>query len=264
MEEESLMLPFGIMELGVFVFGTIIGSFLTVCIYRLPREQSIITPRSACPECGQTIPWYDNVPVLSYILLGGRCRNCRTSIPYRYPIVELVNGVGYLAILWRFGWGWPAVVYGIFISALLTITWIDSDHLIIPDAITLPGIIFGVLCSLWILPVGLVNSLIGVIVGGGVLLAMAWISPFLFGKEGLGGGDIKLLAMVGAFLGWQLALATLMIASILGALVGVGLMAVSAMKRGQYMPFGPYLALGAVISLLFGPEIMAWYLGVVQ
>jgi len=179
-------------------------------------------------------------------------------------MVELVNGVGYLAILWRFGWGWPALVYGIFFSALFTITWIDSDHLIIPDAITLPGIIFGVLCSLWILPVGLVNSLVGVIVGGGVLLAMAWISPFLFGKEGLGGGDIKLLAMVGAFLGWQLALATLMIASILGALVGVGLMAVSAMKRGQYMPFGPYLALGAVISLLFGPEILAWYLGVIQ
>jgi leader peptidase (prepilin peptidase)/N-methyltransferase len=264
MQEESLMLPFGIIELGVFVFGAIIGSFLTVCIYRLPRKQSIVTPRSACPECGRNIRWYDNVPVLSFIILGGRCRNCRASIPYRYPIVELVNGAGYVAILWRFGWGWPALVYGIFFSALLTIAWIDSDHLIIPDAITLPGIILGVLCSLWILPVGFVNSLIGVIVGGGVLLAMAWISPFLFGKEGLGGGDIKLLAMVGAFLGWQLTLATLMIASILGALMGVGLIAVSAMKRGQYMPFGPFLALGAVISLLFGPEIMAWYLGVIQ
>ena len=264
MQEESLILPFGIMELGVFVFGTIIGSFLTVCIYRLPREQSIVAPRSACPECGRNIRWYDNVPVLSFILLGGRCRNCRSSIPYRYPIVELVNGVGYVAILWGFGWGWPALAYGIFFSALLIIAWIDWDYLIIPDAITLPGIIFGVLSSLWILPVGFVNSLLGVIVGGGVLLAMAWISPFLFGKEGLGGGDIKLLAMVGAFLGWQLALATLMIASILGALVGLGLMAVGAMKRGQYMPFGPYLALGAVISLLFGPEIMAWYLGVMQ
>jgi len=264
MQEESLMLPFGIIELGVFVFGAIIGSFLTVCIYRLPREQSIIRPRSACPECGRTIRWYDNVPILSFILLGGRCRNCRASIPYRYPLVELVNGVGYVAILWRFGWEWPALVYGIFFSALLTVTLIDLDHLMIPDAITLPGIVLGVLCSLWILPVGLLNSLIGVIVGGGVLLAVAWISPFLFGKESLGGGDIKLLAMVGAVLGWELALATLMIASILGALVGVGLMAVSAMKRGQYMPFGPFLSLGAVLSLLFGHEILTWYLGVIQ
>jgi leader peptidase (prepilin peptidase)/N-methyltransferase len=264
MQEESLILPFGIFELGVFVFGAIIGSFLTVCIYRLPREQSVITPRSACPECGRTIRWYDNVPVLSFMLLGGRCRNCRASIPYRYPLVELVNGVGYVAILWGFGWGWPTLVYGLFFSALLTVTLIDLDHLMIPDVITLPGIVLGVVCSWWVLPVGLLNSLIGVIVGGGVLLAMAWISPFLFGKEGLGGGDIKLLAMVGAFLGWQLALTTLMIASILGALVGVGLLSVSAMKRGQYLPFGPFLSLGAVLSLLFGHEILMWYLGVIQ
>ena len=264
MQEASLMLSFGIMELGVFVFGTLIGSFLTVCIYRMPREQSIVTPRSACPKCGRHIGWYDNVPLLSFILLGGRCRNCQASIPFRYPVVELVNGVGYVAILWRFGWGWPALVYGVFFSALLVISWIDWDFLTISDAITLPGIILGVLCSSWILPVGFFDSLIGVIVGGGVLLAMAWISPFLFGKEGLGGGDIKLLAMVGAFLGWQLALVTLMIASILGALVGVGLMAMSALKRGQYMPFGPFLALGAGISLLFGPEILGWYLGVIQ
>ena len=258
------MLPFGIMEVGVFVFGLIIGSFLTVCIYRLPRGQSIVTPRSACPTCGKTIKWYENIPVLSFIFLRGRCNNCQTSIPYRYPIVELVNAVGYLAILWRFGWGWPAVAYGVFFSALVTITWIDWDHLIIPDVITLPGVILGVLFSTWILPVGLLNSLLGVIVGGGVLLLIAWISPYLFGKEGLGGGDIKLLAMIGAFLGWQLALGTLMIASMVGACVGLGLMAVGAIQRGQYIPFGPYLALGAVISLLFGPQILVWYLGVIQ
>lgn len=255
------MLPFGIIELGGFLFGIIIGSFLTVCIYRLPRRKSIVAPRSACPECGHSISWYDNVPLLSFVLLRGRCRFCHASIPYRYPIIELVNGMGYVAILWRFGWGWPALVYGIFFSALLIITWIDWEHLIIPDAITLPGILVGVLCSLWILPLGLGNSLVGVVVGGGVLLGVAWISPFLFGKEGLGGGDIKLLAMVGAFLGWELALATLMMASIVGALVGIGLMFVSAMRRGEYMPFGPFLALGGVISLLFGPEILAWYLG---
>ena len=263
MAVDPLIPPFGITGLVVFVIGTLIGSFLTVCIYRLPREGSIVAPRSACPACGEKIRWFDNIPLLSFILLGGRCRSCRASISYRYPIVELVNGMGYVVILWRFGWGWPALVYGIFFSALLTITWIDWDHFIIPDAVTLPGILLGVLCAWWVLPVGLVNSLIGVIVGGGLLLAIAWISPFLFGKEGLGGGDIKLLAMVGAFLGWQLVLATLMIASILGTLVGVGLIALRAMKRGQYMPFGPYLALGAVISLLFGHQIMAWYLGMI-
>ena len=258
------MLPFGIMELGVFVIGAIIGSFLTVCIYRLPREQSIIRPRSSCPECGRTIRWFDNVPLLSFLLLRGRCRNCLASISYRYPLVEFLNGMGYVAILWRFGWGWPALVYGIFFSALLAVTLIDLDHLIIPDAITLPGIILGVMCSVWILPVGVFNSLIGVMVGGGVLLVIAWLSPFLFGKEGIGGGDIKLLAMVGAFLGWELTLATLMMASIIGALIGLGLMAVSAMKCGQYMPFGPYLTTGAVLSLFFGSEILTWYLGVIQ
>ena len=258
------MLPFGMLELAVFLFGTIIGSFLTVCVYRLPQEQSIVTPRSACPRCGQPIRWYDNVPVLSFILLRGRCRNCQASIPPRYPVIEITNGIGYLAVYGYFGWGWPAVVYAVFFSALLTITWIDWDHQIIPDVITLPGILLGLLSASLVLPVGFVNSVIGIIVGGGVLLLMAWLSPLLFGKEGLGGGDIKLLAMVGAFLGWQHALGTLMIASVIGAVVGVGLMAVRVMKRGQYMPFGPYLALGAILSLFYGPQMMAWYFGVIR
>ena len=258
------MLPFEMMELGVFFLGAIIGSFLSVCIYRLPRNQSIVTPRSACPECRETIGWYDNIPLLSFLLLKGRCRNCRTSIPFRYPIVEIINGLGYLAIYWRFGSSWLALAYGVLVSALIVIAWIDWDHFIIPDAMTIPGIAIGVILSAWILPVGLLNSLIGVVMGGGILLLLAWVSPFLFGKEGVGGGDIKLLAMVGAFLGWQDALATLMIASCVGALVGVALLAGGTLKRGQYIPFGPYLAFGAVVSLLYGTQIVAWYGGVIQ
>ena len=246
---------------AVFFFGLIIGSFLTVCVYRVPRELSIVSPRSACLGCHQTIPWYDNIPLLSFFLLRGRCRHCQTSILPRYPIIELSNGLGYVAILWRFGWGWESVVYAIFFSALLTITWIDWDHQIIPDVISLPGIILGIVVASTVLPTGFMNSIIGVLVGGGVLLFMAWISPFLFGKEGLGGGDIKLLAMVGAFLGWKAALATLMLASIVGAVIGIVLLAFKILKRGQYIPFGPYLALGAVLALFFGADMMNWYFG---
>ena len=251
------------MEYGAIVLflGLIIGSFLTVCIYRVPRELSIVSPRSACVSCNQTICWYDNIPILSFLLLRGRCRYCQASILPRYPIIELSNGLGYMAVLWRFGWGWESVVYATFFSALLTITWIDWDHQIIPDVISLPGIILGILAASTVLPTGFVNSMIGVLVGGGVLLFMAWISPFLFGKEGLGGGDIKLLAMVGAFLGWQAALATLMLASIVGAVIGIVLLAFKVLKRGQYIPFGPYLALGAVLALFFGADMMDWYFG---
>lgn len=257
-------MPPAMLMLGTMSLGLIIGSFLTVCIRRLPRGESIIAPRSACPACRQPIRWYDNVPLLSFILLRGRCRACRASIPIRYPLVELLNGLGYVAIASRFGYGWEAVVYAVFLSALLAVTWIDWDHQIIPDAITLPGILMGLACSTWVLPVGFLNAFIGVMVGGGVLLAMAWLSPLLFGKEGLGGGDIKLLAMIGAFLGWQYALGTLMIASIAGSIVGIGLMAMRILQKGQYIPFGPYLALGALVSLFYGPEILSWYVGVIR
>ena len=250
------------MDFGaVFLFGLIVGSFLTVCIHRVPRELSIVSPRSACPQCLKTISWFDNIPLLSFLVLRGRCRHCQASILPRYPIIELSNGLGYAAILWRFGWSWESFVYAIFFSALLTITWIDWDHQIIPDVISLPGIILGIAAASTVLPTGFVNSIIGVLVGGGVLLFMAWISPFLFGKEGLGGGDIKLLAMVGAFLGWKAALVTLMLASIVGALIGIVLLAFKILKRGQYIPFGPYLALGAVLTLFGGIDMMDWYFG---
>ena len=244
---------------SVFILGAIIGSFLTVCVHRVPRGQSVVAPRSACPHCGRQIHWYDNVPLFSFLWLRGRCRACHTGIPPRYPIIELANGLGYLLVVWRFGLTWATIVYAGLVSVFLVVSWIDWDHKIIPDAITLPGIVVGFLCATFLLPTGWINSLVGILVGGGILLFLAWVSPFLFGKEGMGGGDIKFLAMVGAFLGWQQALLTLMLGSVVGAVVGIALLATKVLQRGQYIPFGPYLALGGVIAILWGQDLWHWY-----
>ena len=244
---------------SVFILGTIIGSFLTVCVYRIPHGRSIVTPRSACPVCGKRISWYDNVPLLSFLFLKGQCRDCKSSIAPRYPVIELVNGLGYLLVVWRFGLAWTTVVYAGLFSVFWVVTWIDWDYKIIPDVITLPGIVIGFLCGSLLLPTGWVNSLLGIVVGGGILLTLAWISPYVFGKEGMGGGDIKFLAMVGAFLGWQQAFITLMVASVFGAVIGIGLLTLKVMEKGQYIPFGPYLALGALIAMLWGIDLWQWY-----
>ncbi len=244
---------------SVFILGTIIGSFLTVCVYRIPNGRSIVTPRSACLVCGKQISWYDNVPLLSFLFLKGQCRDCKSSIAPRYPVIELVNGLGYLLVVWRFGLAWTTVVYAGLFSVFWVVTWIDWDHKIIPDVITLPGIVIGFLCGSLLLPTGWVNSLLGIVVGGGILLTLAWISPYVFGKEGMGGGDIKFLAMVGAFLGWQQAFITLMVASVFGAVIGIVLLTLKVMEKGQYIPFGPYLALGALIAMLWGIDLWQWY-----
>jgi leader peptidase (prepilin peptidase)/N-methyltransferase len=180
-------------------------------------------------------------------------------IPWRYPLVEATAALGYVLIVQHFGVGWPAVVYALFFSALLTVSWIDLDHQIIPDRITLPGIPLGILCAVTLLPVGLLNSVLGVLVGGGLLWFMAWLSPYLFGKEGLGGGDIKLLAMVGAFLGWEPVLVTLLVGAAVGAVTGLVLIALNRLRRDQYLPFGPFLALGAVVAMFFFHDLKSWY-----
>ena len=245
----------------VMLLGAVIGSFLNVCIHRLPRGESLAWPASHCPACAAPIAAYDNVPVLSYLLLRGRCRACEAPISLRYPLVELANALGYALILWRFGPTWPALVYAMLFSALLVVTGIDLSHQIIPNVITLPGIVVGFLCAATILPVGAVNSLLGVLVGGGILLGFAWISPYVFGKEGMGLGDVKLVAMVGAFLGWRQALLTIMVGAVVGSVVGLTLIAFKVMRREHYIPFGPFLALGAVAALLFYREVWEWYFG---
>ncbi len=247
------------MLIVVFLFGALVGSFLNVCIHRLPREESVAWPGSHCPECRRPIAPYDNIPLLSYLLLGGRCRSCRAPIPLRYPLVEMANAFGWVAIVAYFGWGWEAAAYAAFYSALLVITGTDLSHTIIPDSVTLPGIVVGVISAATILPVGLMNSLLGVLIGGGLLWGLAVVSPYLFGKEGMGGGDIKLLGMVGAFLGWRPALLTIMIGALVGSVLGLSLIAFKILRRDEYIPFGPFLALGALISLFFHQHILDWY-----
>ena len=243
------------------LLGALIGSFLNVCIYRLPRQESIAWPGSHCPKCVHPIAWYDNIPILSYFMLAGRCRHCTGPIPFRYPLVEVLNAAGYVALLWFFGASWITVAYGLFYSALLVVAGTDLSHKIIPNAVTFPGIIVGFVCASTVLPLGFVNSLLGALVGGGILWLLAWASPYLFGKEGMGGGDIKLLAMIGAFLGWKPALMTIMIGSLLGSLVGVALIAAQAIKREDYIPFGPFLVGGALVALFFGRSLLDWYQG---
>lgn len=249
--------------LAVFAVGLVVGSFLNVCIVRLPNGRSIIWPSSHCVACEKAIAWFDNIPLLSFLILGGRCRQCQARISVRYPLIELLNGLGYIAILAKFGMTPSAMVYAVFLSALLVVTWIDLDHLIIPDVISLPGIIVGFVCAATILPVGWLNSVIGILLGGGILWGLAALSPHLFGKEGLGGGDIKFLAMVGAFLGWQPVLLTLFFASVAGSVIGIILLLFKVMERGHYIPFGPFLASGALVSLFFYREVLSWYFGMV-
>ena len=246
-----------------FVVGLVVGSFLNVCIVRLPKGRSIIRPGSHCVTCEKAIPWFDNIPLLSFILLRGQCRNCQARISLRYPLIELLNGVGYVAILAKFGMTPSAIVYGVFLSALLVVIWIDLDHLIIPDVISLPGIILGFICAATVLPVGWLNSVMGILLGGGILWVLAALSPHIFGKEGLGGGDIKFLAMIGAFLGWQPVLLTLFLASVSGSVIGILLLILKVMERGHYIPFGPFLAGGALVSLFFYHEVIGWYFGIV-
>lgn len=254
-------MPEWVFLFAVGTVGALIGSFLNVCIFRLPREESIAWPGSHCPACSQSIAYYDNIPLVSYLWLGGRCRSCHAPISLRYPLVEAINALGYLAIVWSFGPTWTAALYVLMFSALVVVTGTDLTHKIIPNVITLPGIAIGLVGAATVLPVGLINALLGAAIGGGILWLLAWLSPYLFGKEGMGGGDIKLLAMVGSFLGWKPALLTIMIGSLAGSVIGISLIALRLMKRDDYIPFGPFLVLGALLSMFFTQSLLDWYQG---
>jgi leader peptidase (prepilin peptidase)/N-methyltransferase len=243
----------------IFFVGMCIGSFLNVCIYRLPSGKSIVHPASACPVCSTPIRWYDNIPLISYILLQGRCRVCKTTISIRYPIVELLSGLFAMASWLRFGNFLQALIYFIFIAALLVITFIDIDHRIIPDIISLPGILLGFLASMILPQLNWSDSLIGIGIGGGILLAIAWGYQLFTGKDGMGGGDIKLLAMIGAFLGWKGVLFTVMASSLIGTVVGIVLMVRAGKGMKMALPFGPFLAIGAILFLFFGPQLIDLY-----
>lgn len=247
----------------VALFGSLIGSFLNVCIYRVPRNLSIISPSSRCPSCNTPIKPYDNVPLLSYILLGGRCRVCGAGISLRYPFVELLNASLYVLVFSRFGFAWHTAIFALLCSALIAITFIDLDFQIIPDAITLPGIVIGLVAGSLLMPdpfirqspLGFTSSIIGLIAGGGLFYAIAVIS-----KGGMGGGDIKMMAMVGALMGWKSVLLTVFLGSLTGSVFGIFLMIHRKKGRKTKVPFGPFLACGTLMTMFFGQDILAWYL----
>lgn len=242
------------------VFGALVGSFLNVCIYRLPIGKPIALARSACARCQRQLSWYENIPVLSYLVLGGRCRSCRQPISIRYPIVELLTAVMFAAAMWHYGPGPLLASRLIFGCMLIVLFAIDLEHHLLPNAITLPGIIVGLAFSV-INPPGWVSSLIGIAVGGGVLWAIAEGYYRLRHEEGLGMGDVKMLAMIGAFLGWQLTLVTLMMASFAGSIVGVGFIIAQRGGMKYALPFGTFLAMGAVLAAVVGQDLLTWYLG---
>jgi leader peptidase (prepilin peptidase)/N-methyltransferase len=244
----------------IFLFGMCIGSFLNVCIYRLPSSMSIINPsRSFCPLCNSAIPFYDNIPVLSYLWLKGRCRHCNAPISLRYPLVELMTGILAVAILFMFGLTPESIVYFIFISSLLVITFIDIDHQIIPDIITLPGIPMGLAASFILPAMTFKSSLLGLLVGGGSLFLVAWTYSLITRKEGMGGGDIKLLGMIGAFIGWKGVLFTIFVASLAGTFAGMIVMLLKGKNLKFAIPFGPFLSIGAMSYVFFGEKIIFWY-----
>ena len=250
---------FHLLEIFAFVFGACIGSFLNVCIYRIPEGKSIVYPPSACPQCGYVLRFYDNIPIISYILLRARCRRCHIHIPMRYPLVELMVGLFAVCAYLKFGLTLEALVIYLLISALIVITFIDIDHHIIPDAISLPGIPIGFAASFFSPAITYVESLVGILVGGGSLLLVAWVYSLITHKEGMGGGDIKLLAMIGAFVGWQGVLLTVFLSSAIGTFCGLLVMIRSGKNMKLAIPFGPFLSMGAMIHIFFGKELIFWY-----
>jgi leader peptidase (prepilin peptidase)/N-methyltransferase len=267
------------------VLGALIGSFLNVVIHRLPREQSIVLPKSACPACGAAIHFYDNVPILSFLILRGRCRSCSAPISPRYPAVEALCALLFALVTWRDGLSFALPFDIAFAAAMLALVFIDSEHMILPNAITYPGILFALIMRVAVpylvgashfddLPylisafpgvpvwgVSLIGAAIGALAGGGSLWLMGFIWKKLRGVEAMGMGDVKMMLMVGAFLGWRLAALTIFIGVFSGSLAGIALMLRRGRRNLQMMlPFGIFLGIGAVVSLLAGARIIAWYL----
>jgi leader peptidase (prepilin peptidase)/N-methyltransferase len=269
------------------VFGAIIGSFLNVVIHRVPLEESIVFPNSRCPSCGAVIAFHDNIPVLSYVVLRAKCRSCKERISFRYPAVELLTAAMFVAIAWHDGLSAALPFDLVFVSALLALVFIDAEHMILPNAITYPGIVFALVARVAIpylsatphlddLPslsqgafaqmpmwaTSLAGALIGALIGGGSLWLMGWTWEKLRGIEAMGLGDVKMMFMVGAYLGWRLTILTIFFGVLTGSIIGILLMAWQRQRNMQMLlPFGVFLGLGAVAALLFGAPVVEWYAG---
>jgi leader peptidase (prepilin peptidase)/N-methyltransferase len=256
-------LPPAFLPLVAAAFGAIIGSFMNVCIYRLPLGKSVVWPASACPGCSRSLAWFENIPVLSWMVLRGRCRTCKAPISIQYPIVEALTAAMFGLAMWQYGPGALFASRVVFGCALIVLFAIDLEHHLLPNAITLPGIVVGFLFSFATGPrePGWVSSLIGILVGAGVLYGVAEAYYRVRHEEGLGMGDVKMLAMVGAFLGWQQTLVTLMMASVSGSVIGVFFIVSRKGGMKYALPFGTVLALGAAAAATVGPAALEWYMG---
>jgi leader peptidase (prepilin peptidase) / N-methyltransferase len=267
--------------LFALVFGLVIGSFLNVVILRLPQGASINRPRSHCPKCKNVIGWYDNVPVLSYVLLGGKCRRCKEPISLRYPIIEAITGLVGVLLYLKLGLTVDWAIFLAFSAALVVLAFIDLDHRILPDPITLNGIWLGMLVNVYLAPpsplvsrvlrtvgieganprlIALLASVLGAIIGGGLLWGVAEAYLRLRGIEGMGFGDVKMMAMVGAFLGAPLALLTIMLGSLLGSIIGLVFIRFANKTREYELPFGTFLALAGIVAVLYGEDMVNWYI----
>lgn len=240
-----------------FIFGLILGSFLNVCIYRIPIGKSIVHPPSSCPHCGTGIRFYDNIPLVSYIVLLGKCRTCRVQISLRYPVVELTAGLLSAALFIRYGLSLEYFMLFAFCTSLLVVAFIDIDHKIIPDIISLPGIVIGFAYSLLpTSPVTVFESVLGILIGGGSLYVVREFFRLIRHKEGMGLGDVKLLAMIGAWMGWKSIPWIIMISSFTGTLIGAGSLLLARRRLNEAIPFGPFLVLGSLIYLFFQGDII--------
>ena len=286
MPDFDLVPPF-VGDIFAGLFGAIIGSFLNVVIHRVPYEESIVFPKSRCPSCGAVIAFYDNIPVLSYVALGAKCRSCKEHISFRYPAVELLTAALFVAVAWHDGMSVALPFDLVFVSALLARVCIDAEHLILPNVITYPGIVFAFVARLaipfltrtphfddlpslingpfeglpiWVASLG--GAVIGALAGGGSLWLLGWVWEKLRGVEAMGLGDVKMMFMVGAYLGWRLTILTIFVGVLTGSIIGVLLMARQRERNLQMLlPFGIFLGIGAIASLLFGSQIVGWYAG---
>ncbi len=244
----------------IIVLGLAWGSFLNVCIYRIPLKKNLILSRSLCPHCQNKISWYDNIPLLSYLVLSGKCRICKKRISIQYPILELTSSLLLLLSYLKFDLTWQFFSSTVLISILILVFFIDLNHRIIPDVITLPGIVLG-LCFSFVNPqISFSNSVIGFLSGGLSFYLLAMVGEAVFKKESMGGGDIKLAALLGAFLGWKNLILIILLASFLGALLGVLKLSLSKSKQDKTIPFGPFLAIASIVALFWGEDLIGLYL----
>jgi len=246
----------------VVIFGLIIGSFLNVCIYRTPRNESLVYPGSRCTSCKKSIPWYDNIPLLSYLILKGRCRVCHEKISFRYFAVELMSALCFLTLFMNFRLNYIFWIYSLLTAGLIVVTFIDLEFQIIPDRISLVGIFIGIIFSI-IFPglqgvftwqKALLNSIIGVLTGGGLIYLTGVLGQLAFKKESMGGGDVKLIAMIGAFLGWKMAILIFFLAPFFGTPIGIY---VKLVKKEDIIPYGPYISLASFVAMVLGSKILS-------